>query len=102
TSVRTISDEAELRSGPVEADAQITNLTGIGLAIMVADCTPVMLADPEDGLIAAVHAGRQGMAARVVPTTLAAMREAVADPIHAVSRPSVCASCHEVSAALLA
>lgn len=102
TSVRIISDEAELRSGPVEADAQITNLTGIGLAIMVADCTPVMLADPEVGLIAAVHAGRQGMAAGVVPTTLAAMREAGADRIHAVIGPSVCPRCYEVSAELRA
>src|SRR5699024_2142060 len=100
TTGRTISDGAELRPGPVGAGAHFTNLTGIGLAIMVADCTPAMLADPEVGLIAAVHAGRQGMAAGVVPTTLAAMREAGADRIHAVIGPSVCPRCHQVPAEL--
>src|SRR5699024_4245257 len=72
------------------------------LAIMVADCTPVMLADPEVGLIAAVHAGRHGMAAGLVPTTLAAMREAGAGRIHAVIGPSGCPRCYEVSAELRA
>ena len=42
------------------------------------------------------------MAAGVVPTTLAAMREAGADRIHAVIGPSVCPRCYEVSAELRA
>jgi YfiH family protein len=100
TEVRTIRDEAELREAPVEADAQMTSLPGIGLAIMVADCTPVMLADAEAGIIAAVHAGRPGMAAGVVSATVAQMREAGAEDIHAVIGPSVCPRCYEVPAEL--
>ncbi|WP_181273342.1 peptidoglycan editing factor PgeF [Brevibacterium oceani] len=100
TEVRTISDERELRAEPVEADAQLTTLTGIGLAIMVADCTPVMLADAEAGIIAAVHAGRPGMAAGIVPATVDRMRSLGAGDIHAVIGPSVCPRCYEVPAEL--
>ncbi|WP_209372536.1 peptidoglycan editing factor PgeF [Brevibacterium renqingii] len=100
TAVRTIDDETELPPLPVEADAQMTRLSGIGLTIMVADCTPVMLADPEAGIIAAVHAGRQGMAAGVVQGTIAQMRQAGAEKLHAVIGPSVCPRCYEVSAEL--
>nr|WP_320109114.1 laccase domain-containing protein [Brevibacterium sp. JSBI002] len=57
TDVHIIDDEAQLRHTPVEADAQLTTVPGLGLAIMVADCTPVMLADADAGVIAAVHAG---------------------------------------------
>ncbi|UVI34634.1 peptidoglycan editing factor PgeF [Brevibacterium spongiae] len=100
TNVRTITEESDLRQTAAEADAQTTSLAGIGLVIMVADCTPIMLADAESGIIAAVHAGRQGMAAGVVPTTVAHMREAGAEEIHAVIGPSVCPRCYEVSAEL--
>jgi YfiH family protein len=100
TTVHTITDENDLRQAPVEADAQVTTLAGIGLSIMVADCTPVMLADAEAGIISAVHAGRQGMAAGVVRAAVARMREAGAEQIHAVIGPSVCPRCYEVSDAL--
>jgi YfiH family protein len=100
TTVHSIAAETELRQAPVEADAQMTNLGGIGLAIMVADCTPIMLADADTGIIAGIHAGRQGMAAGVVPGTIARMRDAGAGQIHAVIGPSVCPRCYEVSAEL--
>lgn len=102
TTVHTIDADSDLRGSPVEADAQVTTLSGIGLAIMVADCTPIMLADAEAGIIAAVHAGRQGMAAGVVPATVARMRDAGARDLHAVIGPSVCPRCYEVSAELRA
>ena len=96
TDVHIISDETQLRQEPVVADAQLTTVAGVGLAIMVADCTPVMLADAEAGVIAAVHAGRPGMAAGVIGTTIAAMRDAGARDLHAVIGPSVCPRCYEV------
>lgn len=100
TNVRTVESTEDLRGGPFEADAQVTNLAGMGLAIMVADCTPIMLADTHAGVIGAIHAGRPGMAAGVVPATIARMRELGAEDIRAVIGPSVCPRCYEVPAGL--
>lgn len=100
TDIHVIDTAEQLRGAPVTADAQITTRTGIGLAIMVADCTPIMLADPEAGVIAAIHAGRPGMAAGVVPETVARMKELGSTDIHAIIGPSVCPRCYEVPAAL--
>lgn len=100
TDVRIVERTEQLRGAPVTADAQVSTQAGIGLAIMVADCTPIMLADPEAGVIGAIHAGRPGMAAGVVPATIARMRELGAVDIHAVIGPSVCPRCYEVPAAL--
>ncbi|GAA0036042.1 peptidoglycan editing factor PgeF [Brevibacterium metallidurans] len=99
TAVHTHTGPADARSG-AEADAQVSAEPGVGLVIMVADCTPVLLADTEAGVIGAVHAGRPGMAAGVVPATLQAMRELGAADIHAVIGPSVCPRCYEVPAEL--
>ena len=49
------------------ADALVTATPGLALAVLVADCVPVLLADPVAGVVAAVHAGRAGAAAGVVP-----------------------------------
>ena len=86
------------------ADASVTGVPGLGLAIMVADCTPVLLADPEAGIVATAHAGRPGMAAGVVPATVAKMVSLGADParIIAYTGPAVCGSCYEVPAAMRA
>jgi polyphenol oxidase len=81
-----------------EADASVTNQPGLALAILVADCTPVLLADPVAGVVGAAHAGRPGMAAGVVPATIEAMRDLGADPARMVAYtgPGVCAACYEV------
>lgn len=100
TDVAIIDSPEQLRDDPVTADAQVTTRAGIGLAIMVADCTPIMLADPEAGVIGAIHAGRPGMAAGVVPETIAEMQHLGATDIHAIIGPSVCPRCYEVPAAL--
>ena len=99
TAVHHVTDTAAIRAG-AEADAQVSALAGVGLVIMVADCTPVLLADTEAGVIGAVHAGRPGMAAGIVSETLSAMRELGAREIHAVIGPSVCPRCYEVPASL--
>lgn len=100
TGVHVVGAAEHLRASAVEADAQVTTLTGVGLAIMVADCTPILLADTEAGVIGAVHAGRPGLAAGVVPAALAQMRRAGAGDIRAVIGPSVCPRCYEVPAEL--
>src|ERR687898_1921375 len=62
------------QDGPVPAtDALVTNVRGLVLCVLVADCVPILLADPVAGVVAAVHAGREGVRTGVVPATLAAM-----------------------------
>jgi len=54
------------RIHPNEADILISDQPGTTLGVRTADCLPVLLADPEAGIIAAVHAGWRGTAASVV------------------------------------
>src|SRR5690606_17189022 len=56
-----------------EVDAIVTTRRGLALAVLTADCTPVLLADPVAGVVAAAHAGRPGMVAGVVPAAVRAM-----------------------------
>lgn len=82
------------------ADAMVTRLPGVALAIRVADCLPVLFADPGAGVVAAAHAGRVGLAAGVLPATLSRMVELGACEITAWIGPHVCAACYEVPAAM--
>lgn len=87
------------RDRPVpEVDAIVTVRRGLALAVLTADCVPVLLADPVAGIAAAAHAGRPGMIAGVVPAALRAMTELGADPARIVARtgPAVCGRCYEV------
>jgi YfiH family protein len=89
---------------PPEVDALVTDRPGVVLAVLVADCTPILLADPDAGVVAAAHAGRAGMAAGVVPATVEAMCELGARPerMLAFTGPAVCGSCYEVPESLRA
>ena len=82
--------------GPPPADAVVTTTPGLALAALVADCTPVLLADPAVGVVAAVHAGRPGMTSRIVDAAVDRMRDLGAREIRAVVGPSVCGRCYEV------
>ncbi|MFJ8438606.1 peptidoglycan editing factor PgeF [Kitasatospora griseola] len=84
-------------------DAVVTDRP-LALAVLTADCVPVLLADPEAGVIGAAHAGRPGLAAGVVPAAVAAMRELGARPerILAATGPAVCGRCYEVPEAMRA
>lgn len=55
------------------ADALVTALPGHTLTVATADCVPVLLADPDAGVIAAAHAGWRGLALGVIPAAVAAM-----------------------------
>ncbi|MGW7547746.1 peptidoglycan editing factor PgeF [Streptomyces sp. NPDC054770] len=87
-----------------EVDAMVTARRGLALAVLTADCTPVLLADPAAGIVAAAHAGRPGMIAGVVPAAVRAMTELGADPARIVARtgPAVCGRCYEVPEAMRA
>lgn len=81
---------------PPTADGVVTARAGLGLAVMAADCVPVLLADPVAGVIGAAHAGRKGMVAGVVSATVQQMRRLGAGDVQAVVGPSICGRCYEV------
>ncbi|MFI9821330.1 peptidoglycan editing factor PgeF [Streptomyces sp. NPDC052013] len=87
-----------------EVDAIVTARRGLALAVLTADCVPVLLADPVAGVAAAAHAGRPGLVAGVVPAAVRAMTELGADPARIVARtgPAVCGRCYEVPEAMRA
>ncbi|MCX5334802.1 MULTISPECIES: peptidoglycan editing factor PgeF [unclassified Streptomyces] len=87
-----------------EVDAVVTAERGLALAVLTADCTPVLLADPVAGVVGAAHAGRPGMIAGVVPAAVRAMTELGAEPARIVARtgPAVCGRCYEVPDAMRA
>ncbi|MDQ2588999.1 peptidoglycan editing factor PgeF [Saccharothrix yanglingensis] len=91
--------------GPVDApleatDAVVTDQAGLGLVVLTADCVPVLMGDPEAGVVAAVHAGRVGARVGVVPAALERMVELGADPgrVEVLLGPAVCGQCYEVPA----
>lgn len=64
-----------------EADAAVTSTPGTVLAILTADCLPVVLAAKDGSEIAAAHAGWRGLAAGALEATVAAMRTPARDTI---------------------
>ncbi len=88
-------------AGPA-ADAMVTARPGIALAIITADCAPVLFADPVAGVIGAAHAGWRGALAGVLEATVAAMVERGAAParIRAAIGPCIAQRSYEVGADL--
>ncbi|MFJ9108044.1 peptidoglycan editing factor PgeF [Streptomyces sp. NPDC102283] len=85
-------------------DAVVTARRGLALAVLTADCTPVLLVDPVAGVVGAAHAGRPGLVAGVVPAAVEAMVALGAHPsrITAHTGPAVCGRCYEVPEAMRA
>lgn len=63
------TDATVLSMAPMAADAMVSKQDGTGLAIMTADCVPIVLYQPATGQIAAIHAGWQGLACGVIKAT---------------------------------
>lgn len=64
-----------------DGDAIVSNEPGLALAVLVADCVPILLCDPVRGAAAAIHAGWRGTCARVAAAAIDAMRrECGSDP----------------------
>lgn len=82
-----------LKEDPI-CDALITTTKGISLAVMVADCIPLLLISKE--AVAAVHVGRAGLVNKVAIKALHQMRTLGAIEVHAILGPSICGSCYEV------
>jgi polyphenol oxidase len=75
--------------GP-QADAAVSDRPGDALAIVTADCAPVLFADAEAGVIGAAHAGWRGAVAGVLAATVEAMTELGARPEHITAAVGPC------------
>ncbi|GAA5173203.1 MULTISPECIES: peptidoglycan editing factor PgeF [Amycolatopsis] len=98
---RTVTVVDGTEDGPAEAtDGLVTATPGVAVAVLVADCVPVLLGDAEAGVVAAVHAGRVGARVGVVPATLKVMTELGARPerIEVLLGPAICGEDYEVPA----
>lgn len=82
-----------------ESDALITDKKGIGLAVTVADCTPIFLYDNKKKVIAAVHSGWRGTQQKILEKTIIKLIERFntnVKDIYAFIGPSICQKCYEV------
>lgn len=79
-------------------DALVTRLKGVCIGVNTADCVPILLADAQAGVVAAVHAGWRGTVARIAAGAVKAMVSLGARPqrITAAMGPSICPQCFEV------
>ena len=91
---------AEPSSPTEEADAVLSTRPGLAACVSVADCVPVLLADPVTGSVAAVHAGWRGTIARAVEAAVRALAGLAGSPpgrLAAAIGPSIGPCCYEVS-----
>ncbi|MDQ2791655.1 MAG: peptidoglycan editing factor PgeF [Pseudonocardiales bacterium] len=98
---RTVTVVDGPQAQPVPAcDALVTSQPRLAVAVLVADCVPILLADPVGQVVAAVHAGRVGARAGVLPAALETMRRLGAriERVEALLGPSACGQCYEVPA----
>ncbi len=88
-------------SPPETCDALATDVANLCVAVMVADCVPILLYDPEKRVAAAVHAGWKGTLDGVAANAVELMRtEFGADPARLIAGigPGIGPACYEVSA----
>jgi hypothetical protein len=84
---------------PCSADASISNTPNLLLAVQTADCVPILLLDPKERGVAAVHAGWRGTLQRIVEKTVGRMKmEFKTDPsdLLAAIGPAIGGCCYEV------
>ena len=96
-SARAVAVNGPLAIRP-EADALVTATPGVLLAVLTADCQPVLFSDPKAGVIGAAHAGWRGAVDGVLEATLDAMEQLGArrSDISAVIGPTISQSAYEV------
>jgi polyphenol oxidase len=92
-------DDTSAANDAVEADASITNLKGVMLAVQTADCVPILVSDLKGKAVAAIHAGWRGTASRIAETTiLRLLKKFSIDPKDLVVSigPHIGVCCYEV------
>lgn len=86
-------------------DALVGRLAGTALAVQVADCFPILVADPSTQAIAAIHAGWRGTRSRILAKTVAAMKRSLgSEPanLRVAIGAGIRACCFEVGAEVVA
>src|SRR5258707_110629 len=84
---------------PARGDASVTKRAGLLLAVQTADCVPILLVDPKNRAVAAVHAGWRGTLARIVEKTIGRMQMqfgSKAEDLLAAIGPAIGGCCYEV------
>ena len=83
---------------PPKGDAIVTTKPGLAIAVLTADCAPILFADEEAGVIGAAHAGWKGAIAGVSDATIAAMEQKGARraAITAIIGPTISQAAYEV------
>lgn len=97
--VRVVDRELEVEALRAQsADALVADRPDVAVGIRTADCLAVLLASPDTGAVAAVHAGWRGTVAGVVAEAVAALaaRGARPDSLHAAIFPHIGVCCFEV------
>lgn len=87
------------RAGEPAGDGRFTDQPGRLLAIRTADCVPILLADPDGRVVAAVHAGWRGTVQHVAATAVGEMRRALGvrpEHLYAAIGPSIRGCCYQV------
>lgn len=81
-----------------KADAMVTDVPGLAIGVLTADCAPVLFADADAGVVGAAHAGWQGAVSGVCEATVSAMEKlgAARANITASIGPSISQGCYEV------
>ncbi len=82
-------------------DALVTAVPGLLVVVRTADCLPVLLADPGKRVVAAVHCGWRGTAARILEKTLAVMASEFGsrpEDVRAALGPAISGACYQVGA----
>lgn len=85
--------------GVIDADAAITSIPGVVLAVLTADCLPILVVDPNTPAIAAIHAGWRGTAQHISAKTVEALARGYggsSNRFQVVMGPSIRSCCYEV------
>jgi YfiH family protein len=94
-----IADKPWKKDSP-EADAIVTSVPGLAVAVLTADCAPVLFCDPQARVIGAAHAGWRGALSGIVESTVEAMEKlgAKRERIAAAIGPAISLGAYEVGA----
>tara|TARA_R110002096_G_scaffold14582_5_gene50733 strand:- start:50286 stop:51035 length:750 start_codon:yes stop_codon:yes gene_type:complete len=94
----TVVDAIDAKSASPKADAIVSNVRGTAIAILTADCAPILFCDPNAGVVGAAHAGWQGALKGIGATTLDKMEAlgAKRENIHATIGPCISQKNYEV------
>lgn len=98
SAVAVVLEGAVPQPSAIEADAVVTRAKGLAIGVLTADCVPVLLAEPDAGIVAAIHAGWRGAKDGIIGAAVETMRGLGADVarIRAAIGPAISAAAYEV------